>query len=187
MTEEIIMNKNIKKDIEILIEGIDVSECDFLWKEKLPKKVCNNSNLDCDCISNPNCYFKRLKRKEQECEELYKQVKILTMQLENFNEKLLRNKAIIEFADCPYYSYGDNTIEPTCTKNFCYDVKSCDHKNMVKYQQALDEIEKIANKQRKFDLTGRTPLAPVINEVGGDFIDILDIINKAKENEYDNM
>lgn len=51
-----------------------------------------------------------------------------------------------------------------------------------KYKQALNEIEKIANKQRKFDLTGKTPLTPVINEVGGDFIDILDIINTTKDN-----
>lgn len=51
-----------------------------------------------------------------------------------------------------------------------------------KYKQALNEIEKIANKQRKFDLTGKTPLTPVINEVGGDFIDILDIINTTKNN-----
>lgn len=50
-----------------------------------------------------------------------------------------------------------------------------------KYKQALDEIEEIANKQRKFDLTGKTPLTPVINEVGGDFIDILDIIDKVKD------
>lgn len=49
-----------------------------------------------------------------------------------------------------------------------------------KYKSALDEIEKIANKQRKFDLTGKTPLTPVINEVGGDFIDILDIIDKVQ-------
>lgn len=51
-----------------------------------------------------------------------------------------------------------------------------------KYKQALNEIEKIASKQRKFDLTGKTPLTPVINEVGGDFIDILDIINTTKNN-----
>ena len=54
-------------------------------------------------------------------------------------------------------------------------------KQLKNEKQALDEIEKIANKQRKFDLRGKTPLTPVINEVGGDFIDILDIINKAKE------
>lgn len=48
------------------------------------------------------------------------------------------------------------------------------------HMRALDEIEKIANKQRKFDLTGKTPLTPVINEVGGDFIDILDIIDNVQ-------
>ena len=51
------------------------------------------------------------------------------------------------------------------------------------YKQALDEIEEIANKQRKFDLTGKTPLIPVINEVGEDFIDILNIINKTEGGE----
>lgn len=48
------------------------------------------------------------------------------------------------------------------------------------YKQAFDEIEKIADKERKFDLRGRTPLAPIIIEVGSDFIDILDIINEVK-------
>ena len=57
----------------------------------------------------------------------------------------------------------------------------CVSKDRLKLEQALDEIEKIANKQRKFDLTGKTSLIPVINEVGEDFIDILDIINKTKE------
>lgn len=55
------------------------------------------------------------------------------------------------------------------------------NEEILKLKQALDEIEEIANKQRKFDLTGKTPLTPVINEVGEDFIDILDIIKKAKE------
>lgn len=73
----------------------------------------------------------QLKRKEQECDEL--------------KEKLLRKRAVVEFADCPHYSYGDNTIEPTCTKNFCYDVKSCDHKNIVKYKQALAKIKDICS------------------------------------------
>lgn len=53
-----------------IINDVNVSECEFLWKEKLPKKVCNNGNLGCDCSSNLNCIFKQLKHKEQECEEL---------------------------------------------------------------------------------------------------------------------
>ena len=57
-------------DKEIMIDSIDVSGCEFLWKERLPRKVCNNGNLDCDCISNPNCYYKQLKRKEQKLEKI---------------------------------------------------------------------------------------------------------------------
>ena len=57
-------------DKEIITDSVDVSECEFLWKEELPKKVCNNGNLDCDCNSNPNCYYKQLKRKEQKLEKI---------------------------------------------------------------------------------------------------------------------
>ena len=60
-------------------------------------------------------------------------------------------------------------------------LRLCSERQNIKYKQALDEIEKISNKQRKFDLTGKTSLIPVINEVGEDFIDILDIINKTKD------
>ena len=59
-------------DKGIIVDSIDVSECEFLWKEKLPKRFCNNGNLDCDCNSNPNCYFKQLKRKEQALDEIEK-------------------------------------------------------------------------------------------------------------------
>ena len=58
---------------EIIIDGVNISECEFLWKEKLPKKVCNNGNLDCDCNSNLNCYFKQLARAKEEIEKLKKQ------------------------------------------------------------------------------------------------------------------
>lgn len=69
-------------------------------------------------------------------------------------------------------------------ENFTFvDLIKTQEELIDKYEQSLDEIEEIANKQRKFDLTGKAPLIPVINEVGEDFIDILDIINKAKEKQ----
>ena len=57
-------------DKEIIIDGAYISGCEFLWKERLPRKVCNNGNLDCDCNSNPNCYYKQLKHKEQALDEI---------------------------------------------------------------------------------------------------------------------
>lgn len=59
-------------DKEIIIDGVNVSECGFLWKE-ITNNMCQSfKEADSECLYNPNCYFKQRKRKEQECEE-YKQ------------------------------------------------------------------------------------------------------------------
>ena len=56
------------EDKQIIIDGADVSGCEY-WKG-----YCRIASL-CDypghlCEVTPNCYYKQLKRKEQECEEL---------------------------------------------------------------------------------------------------------------------
>lgn len=53
-------------DKEIIINGVDVSECKHYNPEQYFK--CNIGC--CHCEENPNCYYKQLSRKEQECEEL---------------------------------------------------------------------------------------------------------------------
>ena len=50
---------------EIIIDGVNVSECCFYNNSK-----CDNPNgMACNCINNTVCYFKELKRLEQENEE----------------------------------------------------------------------------------------------------------------------
>ena len=49
----------------IIIDGIDVSGCIYL-------PYCEDKQGNCG--NNPNCYFKQLQRKTQECEELKKQL-----------------------------------------------------------------------------------------------------------------
>ena len=123
-------------DKEIIIDSVDISECEFLWKERLPKKVCNNGNLDCDCNSNPNCYFKQLKRKEQECELLKEDRERWKS---NFNGKVSAIEELLQQLD-----------------------------QLKRKEQALDEIEKYLDAQQKyFD--------------GEDYHNLLDIINKVKE------
>lgn len=51
----------------IMIDDIDVSECEFYWQEE---GLCNNGNLSSNCQENKDCIYKRYIRKEQECEEL---------------------------------------------------------------------------------------------------------------------
>ena len=80
-------------DKQIIIDGVDVSGCEciiedyqrannFEGKYEHIKNVCELGERGAEyynlfCKYNPNCYFKQLKRKEQECEEfkrLYKEL-----------------------------------------------------------------------------------------------------------------
>lgn len=58
---------------QIIIDGVDVSRCVFYQIEanKLhPKAQYCGSMRNIFCEDEPNCYFKQLARKTQECEEL---------------------------------------------------------------------------------------------------------------------
>ena len=50
----------------------------------------NFSEAKCELCK--NCYYKQLKRKEQECEELKKQIEIFTRQLEKANKEVIKEK-----------------------------------------------------------------------------------------------
>ena len=64
---------------KIMIDNVDVSECEFFeeCEIKIDDSECiahsrhfyEGTFYDC-CDEHPDCYYKQLKRKEQECEEL---------------------------------------------------------------------------------------------------------------------
>lgn len=54
-------------DKQIIINDVDVAGCKYFNRFR---NICHNKNLCCDCGKHPNCYYKQLKRKEQECEAL---------------------------------------------------------------------------------------------------------------------
>ena len=54
-------------DKQIIIDGVDISECEFYWREK---ELCNNGNITSYCQENKDCLYKKYKHKEQECERL---------------------------------------------------------------------------------------------------------------------
>lgn len=103
-------------DKQIIIDGVDVSECEYYDK--------NKQLLTCVCEKYPcsechDCYYKQLKHKEQE----------LQGAMDNYVQlDLQRVKEYNELVDL-------------------YKAKEQECKN---YKQALEDIEKIANKQRKF-------------------------------------
>lgn len=59
----------------IMIDDVNVAECIHRIRKNEHCTYCNaysSKVFDFDCSDFPNCYYKQLKRKEQECEELLK-------------------------------------------------------------------------------------------------------------------
>ena len=63
-------------DKEIIIDGVDVAGCMHYDKPYCDQSYCGKNGLlkntphPKKCEGRKNCYYKQLKRKEQECEEL---------------------------------------------------------------------------------------------------------------------
>lgn len=80
-------------DKEIIIDGVDVSGCKNFScgkceeENKIPKTI---NHFTADCRMYPNCYFKQLARKTQECEK-YEQL---------FDELDKRVSNCIKIYDC---------------------------------------------------------------------------------------
>lgn len=62
-------------DKEIIIDGVDVSGCKYCLKMTKYRCTIQRDIYKWLCEENPNCYYKQLKRKEQECEELKEKIK----------------------------------------------------------------------------------------------------------------
>ena len=57
-------------DKQIIIDDVDISGCEYCLKMTKYRCTIQRDIYKWLCEENPNCYYKQLKRKEQECEEL---------------------------------------------------------------------------------------------------------------------
>ena len=62
-------------DKQIIIDGVDVSGCEFYIGSKNLEFNCKQTPQSYFCKNNPKCYYKQLKRKEQECNELMEKIR----------------------------------------------------------------------------------------------------------------
>lgn len=74
----------------VMIHGVDVSKCEFFCEASPRYCTCRIDGYgdafgDCPSIEETDCYFKQLTRKTQECEELKKQIKTLSVQKELYD------------------------------------------------------------------------------------------------------
>ena len=87
-----IRKQAIMTDKQMIVDGVDVSRCEFYQieaNELYPKANYCGSMRNTFCEIEPNCYYKQLKRKEQEYEELRKYHNKCCEEFENEKQKLI--------------------------------------------------------------------------------------------------
>ena len=118
---------------QIIIDGVDVSGCGHL----VDKDACGS--MDCqsvECEKNPNCLFKQLTLKTQECEELKDKIKKLRKNLALEIETNDRYRKALE-------EIKEYTREQFCDR--CEDISSTEyncHCEYCEYQEYFDIIDK---------------------------------------------
>jgi predicted transcriptional regulator len=114
-------------DKQIIIDDVDVSECEF-YKNTNWKNCYSRDYKESVCQSNHNCYYKQLKRKEQEC-EAYK------MEAEEGKEINAELKAELE-QEKAWHKTSD-------------EISKANSKYTAKLKQTLTEIKETAEKARE--------------------------------------
>ena len=115
-TEQEQLKKSLRgeKTKELIIDCINVNECEFYGYDGICK-LYSGSNCSKDCSNYPNCNYKQLKRKEQECEELK------TILQTSDIVKAVISSAEINFPIIEKLSNTLNEIERIADSNLCDD------------------------------------------------------------------
>jgi cell division protein FtsB len=136
-------------DKEIIIDGVDVNECEKLGETidgitcglgkriRFANEIITKHNL---CKNNPNCYYKQLKRKEQECEELHSRTASIIYNLTG--GRLSYSTYTLEGCADAYHDQLKMDVE-RATKELEEENETL-KQEVNTLEQALDEIEKIA-------------------------------------------
>lgn len=148
----------------IYIDGVDISECEHVFArislfERKNFVECTaffleNEDSRCNCSDNPNCYYKQLKRKERECEELkiyiesneqqVKEVETLVMdndrlinELDQLKQTLTEIKKIAEILAPMTNEYENCHDRDRCFE--CVFTEDCSYFNTKRIIQICDE------------------------------------------------
>ena len=150
---------NVPCKEQIMIDGVDVNRCiDFNKRDKVS---CYHILYD-KCNENPNCYFKQLARKTQECEELKEEISKLQLNEYHYKNELKKyKKGIHKYRNLLRYEINNLRLSrreflkmvgryPKFEKdNIKLALDTFNKKlelidNTCRYRKALEEIEEIA-------------------------------------------
>lgn len=118
------------RDKQIMIDDIDVSGCKF-FNDITESYYC----FGIPCKDRPNCYFKQLARKTQECEELKRKVELMMdcpdCKVDEYKKALEEIEGYI-YTDCEYNDGCDRNICIRCKYSNVHDKRILDIINKAK-------------------------------------------------------
>ena len=163
-------------DKQIIIDGVDVSGCRYLFDDtsyKRSKTSCSITLKDCKYLGN-NCYYKQLKAKEQECEKL----KLDLIEAKAHGD-YLNNLALSETLNL-----ASEQLDQLKAEN---EILEKDKANL----EVIKETLKVQFKQLKQTLIEIREIAKPYNDMSGNcvivntFKDMNEILQKINECEVD--
>ena len=93
---------------QIIIDGVDVSGCAYFWNKEcrciqdcidysdgkpiIKELFYNDTGIHTDCETSPNCYYKQLKRAENQIVDLNKMVEAKEQECEKLKKELQNYK-----------------------------------------------------------------------------------------------
>ena len=72
-------------DKQIIIDDVDISGCEYCLKMTKYRCTIQRDVYKCLCEENPNCHYKQLKRKEQECKNLEEEIRGCRIGIKNIS------------------------------------------------------------------------------------------------------
>lgn len=171
-------------DKEIIIDGVDVSGC-FHYKNQsciADYLLTDQDFSNAKCAYSPNCHFKQLQRKTQECEQKEKELlsneKIINKLMKEVDELKQECEKLKNQVDEDYNYY---TTELKTLRDI---ISNKEKRNAAlflmsnRYRKALEEIETVT-KINCEEICGRK--FTNCKDTSCFSVNILDIINKAKD------
>lgn len=133
---------------QIIIHGVDVSRCKKYKHEiercnTLLKNLCFGSALDCTHEKSKNCYYKQLKRKEQECDELKEQLESTKGLVTVGNKKLkeyLKENIKLKVQQERYFQILSD-IQDEARDGYCSGTQTGCENSLHKILQKINECE----------------------------------------------
>ena len=130
---------------QIIIDGVDVSECVSFDKLNGQNICCYEDTREDKipfanfCVENKDCYFKQLQRKTAECEDLKVQLNDIAC-MDDDNVLCYPRQELKK--ECEKYKQAIDEIEIYCMviKQTTCDFKDCDNKNDVEFIKMLLDI-----------------------------------------------